>query len=67
MTAVARSLGEWNAYVAAGKTRGERRRRLEEAPDGLRPSIESHVRTVFAIRARQQHRRDSRDRAIPHA
>jgi hypothetical protein len=48
---IVESLGLWNAYVAAGATREERVRRLAEAPEQLRPGIESHVRTVFAIRA----------------
>lgn len=40
----------WNAYVEAGKTRDERRARLAECPEELRASVESHVRTVFAVR-----------------
>lgn len=45
-------LGYWNAYVVAGKTRDERRERLERVPEPLRAGVESHVRTVFAIRQR---------------
>lgn len=47
--------GIWNAYVAAGDTREERRARLAQAPEQMRPGIESHVRTVFALRQRGQH------------
>ena len=42
---------QWQPYVAAGATRTERAARLAEAPEHLRARIESHVRTVFAIRA----------------
>ena len=42
--------GCWNAYVAAGRTREDRARRLAEAPEAMRRGIEAHVRTVFAIR-----------------
>lgn len=44
--------GVWNAYVAAGETRAERRERLDRAPEALRAGIEAHVRTVFALRAK---------------
>ena len=45
----------WQPYVAAGRTRDERAKRLAQAPEALRKRIESHVRTVFAIAA--YHRR----------
>lgn len=45
--------GQWNAYVAAGPSKAERRARLALCPAALRAEVESHVRTVFAIRARQ--------------
>ena len=44
------SLGEWNGYVQAGGSREERRRRLDEVPEDLRGQVESHVKTVFALR-----------------
>ena len=44
--------GYWNAYVVAGKTREDRRERLERVPEPLRSGVESHVRTFFAIRQR---------------
>ena len=44
--------GQWNSYVVAGPTRDERRARLEECPEHLRQSVQSHVTTVFALRAR---------------
>ena len=45
-------LGQWNAYVASGANLTERNARLAQCPERLRPSVESHVRTVFAIRTR---------------
>lgn len=42
--------GRWNAYVLSGSTPEIRRSRLEEAPERIRKGIESHVRTVFAIK-----------------
>lgn len=44
-----KSKGEWNGYVVTGKTREERRRRLEEVPQELRDSVKRHVETYFAI------------------
>lgn len=44
--------GYWNAYVIAGKSRDDRRERLERVPEPFRAGVESHVRTVFAIRQR---------------
>jgi hypothetical protein len=41
----------WNGYVEAGSTREERAKRLAECPEHLRAGVESHVRTVFLIRA----------------
>jgi hypothetical protein len=46
------SLGQWNAYVAAGANRAERAARLGQCPERLRPRVEDHVRTVFALRTR---------------
>jgi hypothetical protein len=45
--------GQWNAYVESGATVEERRARLAECPPELRPGVESHVRTVFQIRAKR--------------
>lgn len=45
--------GCWNAYVAAGATKEERAVRLAECPEEFRAGVESHVRTVFAIRSRR--------------
>jgi len=53
--------GCWNAYVAAGASREERAARLAECPEGLRAGVESHVRTVFAVRSVP--RRNPRGRA----
>jgi len=60
--------GCWNAYVAAGTCREDRARRLAEAPEAMRRGIESHVRTVFAIRryfARKAEERPKRGRNEP--
>ena len=48
--------GYWNAYVLQGKTRDERRERLERVPERFCAGVESHVRTVFAIRQRAAQR-----------
>lgn len=52
-----RSTGQWNAYCAAGETKIERRMRIEEAPEELRAALKSHLRTVWALRARARERR----------
>jgi len=44
------SVGMWNGYVVSGKTRDERRARLEQVPDEYKQSVINHVETVFAIR-----------------
>lgn len=44
------SAGQWNAYVSAGASTEERRSRLDECPQEFRAGVESHVRTMFAIR-----------------
>jgi hypothetical protein len=43
--------GQFNAWVAAGATRDERRSRLAQCPEHLRVGVESHVQTVFALRS----------------
>ena len=47
-----RSAPQWNAYVAAGRSRNQRRARLEEVPEEMRAGVEDHVQTVFALRAK---------------
>jgi len=47
---VKRNPGQRNSYVLAGKTKEDRRSRLAEVPDHLKLVVESHVRTVFAVR-----------------
>ncbi len=49
-----RSLGEWNAYVAAGADREERKARLAECPRHFKESVTCHVRTVFEMRKRSR-------------
>lgn len=44
-----KSQGQWNAYVAAGKTKEERNRRLSEVPEPVRQQVKNHVMTVFSI------------------
>ncbi len=48
------SLGEWNAYVAAGESREDRAARLAECPESLRDSVTRHVKTVFELRKRSR-------------
>lgn len=48
------SLGEWNAYVAAGAGREERKARLAECPESLRENVTCHVKTVFELRRRSR-------------
>lgn len=49
-------LGVWNAWVAGGPTRDERRARLDRVPAPMRADVESHLRTVFALRAARRQR-----------
>jgi hypothetical protein len=49
-TSTLKSSSEWNGYVVSGKTREERRRRLEMVPEEWRASVKRHVETYFAIR-----------------
>jgi len=49
-TSTLKSSSEWNGYVVSGKTREERRRRLEMVPEQWRESVKRHVKTYFAIR-----------------
>lgn len=57
------SRGQWNAYVIAGATREERKRRLAEVPDKWRAEVRRHAQTVFAIR--KFHERKRREHAQP--
>lgn len=50
------SAGQWNAYVSAGASTEERRSRLDECPPEFRAGVESHVRTMFAIRRKHAER-----------
>ena len=54
---MAKSLGEWNGYVETGGSREERLRRLQEVPEHFREQVKGHVKTVFALRRRQQEKR----------
>lgn len=39
----------WNGYVVQGKSREQRRARLEEVPEEYRDAVKRHVETYFAI------------------
>lgn len=43
--------GVWNAWVAAGGSREERRERLEQCPAEYRETVERHVRGVFELKS----------------
>lgn len=45
-----RCAGQWNAYVAAGKTAEARLSRLAEVPELMRDSVKDHVNTVYKLR-----------------
>ena len=49
--------GCWNAYVAAGSDRDQRRRRLDEAPEHLRVMIRRHMEIVYAVKTHQRRAR----------
>lgn len=51
----------WNAYVAAGQDRADRKARLEEVPEELKADVKIHVSTVIALR--NWHRRMAKQRA----
>lgn len=42
--------GTWNAYVAMGESKEERKARLAEVPEEIREDVEKHVRAVFSLR-----------------
>lgn len=46
--------GCWVAWVEAGETRDELRRRLGETPEKFRDEVERQVRTVFALSQRRK-------------
>lgn len=45
-----RCAGQWNAYVAAGKTVEIMCSRLDEVPKSMRDSVKDHVNTVHKLR-----------------
>lgn len=47
---VVRGLGQWQGYVASGKTREERVSRLAEVPEDMRADVKRHVETIYAIK-----------------
>jgi len=63
-----RGLGQWNAYVEAGRSRDERAKRLAEVPADMTELVREHVRDAFKLRAlaklargRVTHEHDNRD------
>jgi len=46
------SMGEWNAYVAAGETSEIRKERLADTPRHIRGAVKNHAVTVFRMRKR---------------
>lgn len=48
------SAGNWNGYVAKGKTREDRISRLAEVPEELRDPVRRHVETVYKLKARNK-------------
>jgi len=53
-----KNLGQWQAYVAAGKSKEEQLRRLDEVPDDMRKSVILHMRTVIAIKTFHENNRN---------
>lgn len=45
--------GNWNAYVAAGKTREQRKARLDEVPGDMRLMVKSHVETAYKLKQKK--------------
>lgn len=54
------SVQVWQGYVVSGKTREQRRARLEEVPEEYRDKVRRHVETYFAVR---RYHRDRVNRA----
>lgn len=48
---------QWNAYVAEGADKEERRKRLEEVPDEWRDAVRRHVETYFTVRRYENRKR----------
>ena len=44
------NLGQWNAFVADGKTTEERKLRLSSAPKRLQKDIKIHAQMVYRMR-----------------
>lgn len=42
--------GCWNAYVEGGRTREQRRARLDEVPESMRARVEAHVQMAFSLK-----------------
>lgn len=50
MTKREKSLGEYQAWVEAGKTKDEQLARYRQAPEHMKKQISSHMKTVIALR-----------------
>ena len=45
-----KSLGQYQAWVMAGKTKADREARYLASPDEMKPQIASHIRTVRGLK-----------------
>lgn len=52
-----RTRGQWQGYVASGKDKTERSKRLAEVPEELRAEVKRHVNTMYAIANKRQESR----------
>lgn len=55
------SAPQWQAYAAQGDSLSERRARIAQAPEAMRPRIEAHLRTLWEVRNHQRQLRRERD------
>lgn len=46
----ANNLGCQQSWVAKGKTKEERKKRFDAAPDALKPQIWNHLKTIKSIK-----------------
>jgi len=46
--------GAWNSYVEAGKDKSEQLYRLKDVPDKYRNQVIKHMRTVIALKKKNE-------------
>ena len=51
---IKRGQGQWNAYVAAGKTLEERQARLAEVPEQYVRLVKCHLEIIWSIKKYQK-------------